>query len=202
MGLETGTYLDDLVITNPTSADKRRFGDDHLRLIKTVLKNSFPNVDGAVNPSVAEFNYLVGVTSAIQTQLDTKLVASDIANMAEKNVAQAFTEGQWAAEEELTYAASITPDADDTNAFRLSATGDFTLFNPTNGGSGQVITIFIQQDSTGSRIMTLSGFYGRTSDDLALSTDANALDLLTIIKGTGDNRWYVASLKKDINNAL
>lgn len=77
MGLETGTYLDDLVVTNPTTTDKRRQGDDHLRLLKTVLKNSFPNVDGAVNPSVAEFNYLVGVTSLIQTQLDAKLVTAD-----------------------------------------------------------------------------------------------------------------------------
>lgn len=77
MGLETGTYIDDLVITNPAATDKRREGDDHLRLIKKTMKNSFPNVDGAVNPSVAEFNYLVGVTDLIQDQLDARLVAAD-----------------------------------------------------------------------------------------------------------------------------
>ena len=37
MGLETGTKLSDLVTTNPTSSDPRSQGDDHLRLIKTVL---------------------------------------------------------------------------------------------------------------------------------------------------------------------
>lgn len=73
MGLETGTYLSDLVTTNPTTTDKRREGDDHFRLIKTTLKNSFPNVDGAVNPSPAEFNYLVGVTSLLQAQLDARV---------------------------------------------------------------------------------------------------------------------------------
>ena len=73
MGLETGSYVNDLVVTNPTSVDLVKFGDDHLRLIKTCLKNTFPNADGAINPSVAEFNYLVGVTSLIQTQLDAKL---------------------------------------------------------------------------------------------------------------------------------
>lgn len=73
MGLETGTYVNDLVVTNPTSVDLVKFGDDHLRLIKTCLKNTFPNADGAINPSVAEFNHLVGVTSGLQAQLDAKL---------------------------------------------------------------------------------------------------------------------------------
>ena len=50
MGLETGTYLDDLVVSNPIGAsDLRSKGDDHLRLIKTVLKNSFPDVDQPVS---------------------------------------------------------------------------------------------------------------------------------------------------------
>lgn len=83
MGLETGTYIDDLVATNPVaSTDSRREGDDHLRLIKSVLKNTFPNLDGAVTPTPAELNklaglgttqaelaYLSGVISAISTFL-------------------------------------------------------------------------------------------------------------------------------------
>lgn len=63
-GLETGVdYIDDLVITNPTNSDDPSEGDDHLRLTKKAVKQSFPNVDGAVTPSVAEFNILDGVTS-------------------------------------------------------------------------------------------------------------------------------------------
>lgn len=47
MALETGTYVSDLVITNPVgSTDKVKFGDDHLKLIKTVLQNTFPNAAG------------------------------------------------------------------------------------------------------------------------------------------------------------
>lgn len=49
MALESGTYLDDLVSTNPTASDNVSQGDNHLRLIKSVLKNSFPSVDAAVN---------------------------------------------------------------------------------------------------------------------------------------------------------
>lgn len=44
MSLETGTYISDLITTNPVGAtDKRSQGDDHLRLIKTTLKNSILN---------------------------------------------------------------------------------------------------------------------------------------------------------------
>jgi hypothetical protein len=202
MGLETGTYIDDLVITNPVSSDKRRFGDDHLRLIKTCLKNSFPNIDGPVNGTPTELNYVVGVTSLIQTQLDAKLDPVDIAAMAETDAQNTFTQGQATLESALTYSANVTPDAQASNAFRLIATGDFNLQIPTNGIAGQVLTIFIQQDGTGSRLMTLVGYYGNTTDDLNLSTGANVVDLLTLIYGGSDSRWYVANLKKDVNNAL
>lgn len=42
MGLESGTYISDLVVTNPPTTDAKQQGDDHLRLIKAVLKNTFP----------------------------------------------------------------------------------------------------------------------------------------------------------------
>lgn len=42
MGLESATWLDDLVTTNPVSNDNVGQGDDHLRLLKTVLKTTFP----------------------------------------------------------------------------------------------------------------------------------------------------------------
>jgi len=47
MALETGTYVNDLVITNPTGSDSISVGDDHIRLIKKVLKNTFPNATAA-----------------------------------------------------------------------------------------------------------------------------------------------------------
>ena len=48
MGLESGTYIDSLVATNPVGSDNRNQGDDHLRLIKATVKASFPDVDEAV----------------------------------------------------------------------------------------------------------------------------------------------------------
>lgn len=62
MALETGTYISDLVITNPTSTDPKSQGDDHIRLQKTVEKNTFPNITGAVTATHAELNILDGAT--------------------------------------------------------------------------------------------------------------------------------------------
>lgn len=77
MALETGTYISDLVATNPVGAtDPKGQGDDHLRLIKSTVKNTFPNVAGAVTPSHTELNHVAGVTSAIQTQLNGKAASS------------------------------------------------------------------------------------------------------------------------------
>ena len=72
MALESATYISDLVSTNPTGSDGKAAGDDHIRLLKSTVKATFPNVTGAVTPTHTELNYVNGVTSAIQTQLDAK----------------------------------------------------------------------------------------------------------------------------------
>jgi len=72
MTVETATYLGDLNATYPAGSDARSEGDDHIRLLKTVLKATFPYVTGALTATHTELNYVDGVTSAIQTQLDAK----------------------------------------------------------------------------------------------------------------------------------
>lgn len=72
MGLESPTYISDFVATNPTATDPKSQGDDHIRNMKAALLATFPNVAGAVTPTHTELNYVDGVTSAIQTQLNTK----------------------------------------------------------------------------------------------------------------------------------
>jgi len=56
MALETGTHISDLVTTNPTASDPKSAGDDHLRLVKSVLKNSFPAITGAVTMTHTQLN--------------------------------------------------------------------------------------------------------------------------------------------------
>ena len=64
MGLETGTYLDALVPTNPASTDGLAQADDHIRLLKITLTNTLPNLSGAVSATQAELNVLAGITSS------------------------------------------------------------------------------------------------------------------------------------------
>lgn len=45
MGLESATYINGLVESNPPSNDPKSQGDDHIRLLKAVQKNTFPNAD-------------------------------------------------------------------------------------------------------------------------------------------------------------
>ena len=65
MALESATYIDGLVSTNPLATDGLNQGDDHLRLIKSAVKATFPNLTGAVTASQAELNLLAGLTSLI-----------------------------------------------------------------------------------------------------------------------------------------
>lgn len=77
MPVESVTYISDLVATNPIGAtDPKSQGDDHIRNIKSAIKTTFPNITGAVTPTHTELNFVDGVTSAIQTQLDTKAAAA------------------------------------------------------------------------------------------------------------------------------
>jgi hypothetical protein len=75
MSLESATTIAGLVATNPASGDAVSQGDDHLRLLKAVLKAQFPGAAAGgfaipITATEAELNYVHGVKSAIQTQLN------------------------------------------------------------------------------------------------------------------------------------
>lgn len=68
MGLEAATFISGLNASNPVNAtDPVSQGDDHLRLIKSTLLNTFPNISGAMNASHTELNHLVGITGKTGT---------------------------------------------------------------------------------------------------------------------------------------
>jgi hypothetical protein len=71
MGLESGTFINDLVTTNPVGAsDAKSQGDNHLRLIKTVAKNTFPNASRALYfpTTIASQTGTVNVVAADQNK--------------------------------------------------------------------------------------------------------------------------------------
>lgn len=59
MPLETAIYISDLNASNPIGAtDPLSSADDHLRLLKSTIKASFPGVTGAVNSTHTQLNNL------------------------------------------------------------------------------------------------------------------------------------------------
>lgn len=76
MGLETGTYIDSLVATNPVATDPVHQGDDHLRLIKSTVKASFPNITGAAIATHTELNNLIPLASRAGSL--TTIASSDL----------------------------------------------------------------------------------------------------------------------------
>jgi hypothetical protein len=68
MGLETGSTISSFITSNPTSSDPVNQGDDHLRLIKSVLQAQFPGSAGSgfaipITATEAEINALHGLTN-------------------------------------------------------------------------------------------------------------------------------------------
>lgn len=72
MTIETAFYPTQLNSALPPQSDIVREGAGHLRLLKIVFKTWVPNMNGAWNATPTEANYIVGVTSSIQTQLNAK----------------------------------------------------------------------------------------------------------------------------------
>mgnify|MGYP003675768620 CR=1 FL=1 len=65
MALETGTYVNSLVASNPASTDGLAQADDHIRLLKSTIKSTFPSVTGAVSSTHTELNALDGYTGTV-----------------------------------------------------------------------------------------------------------------------------------------
>ena len=204
MAIETFEFIDDLNAANPTATDNVSEGDDHLRGLKTTLKNTFPNVTGAINATETELNYVDGVTSAIQTQLNAKETAdativkdADIgstvqaydADTAKTDTAQEWTSQQNFNATTLTFDATQDWDLTTNQVCKLTLTANTTFDAPTNQVDGSVYVITIIQDGTGSRTAgwnTVFKWAGGTAP--TLTTDASAKDVFTFVSdGTNMN---------------
>ena len=79
MGLESATYISGLNSANPVHADDDvAQGDDHIRLIKSTLLATFPNITGAVTPTHTQLNTNGGRTFTISTNAPSGGASGDI----------------------------------------------------------------------------------------------------------------------------
>ena len=140
--------------------------------------------------TATELGYSDGVTSAIQTQMDTKGVGDALLASA-----QNWTAGQSGEITALTDGATITIDMADSNNFSVTLGGNRTFANPSNDTAGQSGSIFITQDGTGSRKASWGTdweFAGGTAP--TLTTTAAASDRIDYVIRSGTSIQAVATL--------
>jgi hypothetical protein len=63
MTVETGTYINSLNASYPPETDALSEIDEHLKIIKSTIKATFPNVDAAVTATPAELNKSTALVS-------------------------------------------------------------------------------------------------------------------------------------------
>jgi hypothetical protein len=127
----------------------------------------------AITATAAELNYVDGVTSAIQTQLDAKVSTSDIgtsvqaydADNAVTDAAQTFTASQRGT---VTTDNDLSFDMNVTNFFKCTPTGNGTL-TFTNITAGQSGNIWLD-NSGGHTISAAASTYIASADLTTIST--------------------------------
>lgn len=101
MALETGTYISSLNASNPASTDGLAQADDHIRLLKSTIKATLPNVTGAITATHTELNKMDGVTA---TTAELNTTAGLTASTAELNKMDGVT----STTAELNYTDGVT----------------------------------------------------------------------------------------------
>jgi len=191
MGLETGTYINDLVATNPLGTDPKSAGDDHIRLIKATLKATFPNITGAMTKTQTELNAVLG-TSAIGVTVQ----GYDV-DTAKKDVKQTWTAQQTPMNGVLTDGATINWNGDaNGQVVAVTLAGNRTLAAPTNIVENACYVLRVHQDATGSRTLAWAAAY-RFPGGAApvLSTGASAVDVFTFVGGASNVMYCVGQAK-------
>jgi len=145
MALESGTYINSLNASNPAATDSLSQADDHLRLIKSTVLASFPNVSNAVTATHTELNLIDGVTA---TTAELNILDGVTSTAAELNLLDGVT----ATTAELNYSDTgasvgtvvaskvVTVDANkDVSSFRnVTATGELEGGSLDINGNGDI----------------------------------------------------------------
>ena len=94
MALETGSFISDLNASFPVSTDGLAQADDHLRLIKSTVKATFPNISGAMNATHTELNTVAdgGTAATLTTLVDAdRVVVNDDGTMVQVAMSDVMT---------------------------------------------------------------------------------------------------------------
>lgn len=134
MALESSTYINGLVITNPTSSDNVGDGDNHIRLLKSTIRATFPNINGALtSTNTAIDGAVTATTGATSANTASKIVARDASgNFSAGTVTAALsgnasTASRWATARTISLTGDVTGSASirgDANASITATVAD------------------------------------------------------------------------------
>ena len=144
MALETASFINSLVVTNPAATDPIAQSDDHIRLLKTTIKASFPGITGAVNATHTELNTLDGITA---TTAELNLLDGVTASTTEINLLDGVT----ASTSELNTLDGVTATSTELNVLD-GITATTTELNYTDGVTSNIQTQLNTLDTTVSNI--------------------------------------------------
>lgn len=134
MTVETATHIHELDETKPVASNFIGEDDDHLRLIKTVLKATFPNVGGAVSLTTKQFSDLpetVDKTKSNKESLDISKTAGVAEAQAKKAEVLAYGWDDLDLERDLPHNEVYALFYDMGGAYSLSS--DWVKCDGTNG---------------------------------------------------------------------
>ena len=200
MALETGTYIDDLNASNPASTDGLGQADDHMRLIKATVKNTFPNISNAVTSSHGELNIVDGSTSRVNATIvdGDGIVMNDGGTMKQVNASSLKTY--------MSIPTSLTDlgisDGSNGQFLKTNGSGSFSFADPAdvdnyvnslswNTGNG-VLTVG-RTGSLSDLTVDLDGRYLTTHPSISQAADTSNSGT-TVLQNIGmDSNGHVTS---------
>ena len=99
-----------------------------------------------------------------------------------------FNDGGYYPEATLTDGATVTWDVSSSPVAKLTLGGNRTLSAPTNGATGQFVSLLVIQDGTGSRTLTWNAAYEFASDTAPTLTTTASLGDLFVFRYNG-TKW-------------
>lgn len=192
-------FITALVAGNPVSADDRREGDDHIRGVKNVLRNTFPLLDGAVSVSAASMSatltggpYLALAGGTLNGSLYINKATSGLSSQIAGKTAGLFrwtlnlgnSIAETGANSGNHFSIDRFDDAGNTiaNALQINRTNGEATFTSVSSGRGLAISdtgalgaCFLLQTTGGTKTIRC-----KSDNNLAVVNSAGNADILTL----------------------
>jgi len=177
MALETSTYINGLVATNPTSSDNVGDGDNHIRLLKSTIKATFPNVSGAVSSTHTAINSAVtDANNATNANTASRIVKRDGSGNFSAGTITATFNGNVTGNTVGTHTGNVTGNVTGNtsgssgsctgnsatatkwaNARTITLGGDASGSVSIDGTANQTLTVTVNDDSHNHTIANIDG---------------------------------------------